>query len=120
MIRIEDICEDGLVAGYRPVPPDPEQVEACRLFVRVLSKRKHKHLRHTSYQLKAYVEMRAKTYISNGAFIKALMLEGFSVSADYPESPNAVFNISARWYQELLAHERAKARMLGKPMPDFL
>lgn len=50
-----------------------------------------------SYVLKGIAERKLDTYIANGDFIAAMILEGFKYKID---APNAYFNISKRSFKK--------------------
>lgn len=88
------VCGYGFTDYYlerypgEPVPPiDPEQVKACRDFIR-------RHTRpdsrgHSSYALKHTVERMYNIYVQNGALIQAAILEGVRWERIRYRGPNA-------------------------------
>jgi hypothetical protein len=84
----------GGVEGPERQPPDAEEVQACRRWIR-------KHVDpsaairedHTSYGFKHLVEETIESYVSNGAFIEAARREGYEIVRDSEGSPNALFNM---------------------------
>lgn len=104
--------------GYASVvytPPEPGQVARCRMWLnRFAEYRRDVNRSITSYGLKHQVESAwadgdpSHTYCSNGAFIMAAALEGFSLELD-GRGPNCRFNIAYR--RKWKAHQR---RTLGR------
>lgn len=98
-------------AGLRPLehedeePPDFDQIETCRQWLRLYANRRQTfNDRAFSYSLKHTVERRFDHYISNGAFIQAAILEGYSCR-QIRTSLNCLFNMSfprkrSRLYEE--------------------
>ena len=82
--------------------PSQEQVELCREWIRQFATRTERinsGYALSSYTLKHLVESWRRhnggnDYISNGAFIEAMMREGFRARRCDVGSPNAVFNAS--------------------------
>lgn len=98
-------------------PPDLGQVVVCRAwFRRAAFPRKSINKAHSSYGLKHAVERSTRMpglayeqidregrgwradsiYVSNGAFIRAAILEGYRVVPCGTENPNAFFNLGIR------------------------
>ena len=89
------ITAEGIVDTAGPLPNEKE-VEMARTWlkekaIRIVNLNKNS----TSYGWKHVAERYAKSYISNGAFIHAAMLEGFKVK-QIEDSKNAYLNISKR------------------------
>ena len=91
---INDVCaygfKDYFVDRYpgEPIRPvDPDQVEACRAFIRDHCREDKRG--HTSYQFKHIVEGFYNRYIQNGAFIVAAILEGKRLERIRLRGPNA-------------------------------
>lgn len=89
------ITAEGIVNTAGPLPDD-KQVEMARKWlkekaIRIASINK----KSTSYGWKHIAEKYVRSYISNGAFIHAAMLEGFKVK-QVEDSQNAYLNISRR------------------------
>lgn len=84
MIQLSDICSYGFrdyyVREYPGKPArevEPGEVELCRIFIREYCK---PHRRgHSSYHFKHVVENYFGTYIGNGSFIAAAIMEGCSM-----------------------------------------
>jgi len=89
-------CRDEIIAriGY---PPDRSQVDICRDWLRAFGE-KTKTIRPSwnSYGLKHVVERWKGTYVSNGAFVAAALLEGYDIAPNGYASLNAYFNLSLR------------------------
>ncbi len=81
MISIDNVCSNGLKHYYkdRPdlssTPPNPEEVELCRDFLRTYCKPSTKG--RGSYPMKHTVERVMGQYVSNGALIVAAIMEGY-------------------------------------------
>lgn len=103
-LKIEDIDCDGVKdrqhAGARVDLKIPvQQIDACRCWLRSFTKpAKRTGGQCTSYNFKHRVEewlgkkKVRDSYICNGAFIVAAILEGYAAYQIWPRSPNAVFN----------------------------
>lgn len=89
-------CRHDLIRriGY---PPNQLQVDLCRDWLRAFGE-KTKTIRPGwhSYGLKHVVERWQGTYISNGAFIAAALLEDYEIVPNGYGSLNAYFNLSLR------------------------
>lgn len=79
------------------------QIGVCRAWIRRWAyRRKSINARRGSYSLKHDVENSVRTpgsedvYVTNGAFIVAALLEGYTVVACSADSLNAFFNIGIR------------------------
>lgn len=75
------------------------EIQLCRIWLRyqVRTQRINKHI--SSYSLKHVVEGctrkgQSREYISNGAFIAAMIIDGWKAQRCAPTSPYAYFNIS--------------------------
>jgi hypothetical protein len=90
------IDDKGLVTDREAgPPPDPEQVKLCREWIREnVGRRKTINHARNSYGLKHVVERVTETYITNGAFIRAALDEGFEIEPCGKK--NAYFNFSYR------------------------
>ena len=76
-------------------PPDPEQVKRCREWIKENGdRRKTINHRRNSYGLKHVGERVTGTYITNGAFIRAALEEGYEIAPS--GKLNAYFNFSFR------------------------
>jgi hypothetical protein len=89
---------DGLEPEVRSQPTaltDPEvrrQIARARSFLRkTCCRTKTMRRKHSSYGLKHEAERWSGAYISNGAFIAAASLEGYTIER---ERPNACFSLS--------------------------
>jgi hypothetical protein len=93
MIKQTDICSYGLKDSFIREhiqdisEPDLEQVNKCREYIKQFLK--YNRRGHSSYGLKHSVEAYYKTYISNGSFIMAALLEGCNIERFNLSSPNA-------------------------------
>ena len=89
------LTAEGIVDTPGPLPDD-KQVEMARTWLKEKAIRIASLNRaSTSYGWKHVAERYAKSYISNGAFIHAAMLEGFKIK-HIEDSQNAYLNISKR------------------------
>lgn len=92
------LTRDGMISSA-PVPiteeTDGEEIAACRQWIRDrLRPRTTINIIHSSYGLKHRVEADLRGwYVSNGAFIVAMLLEGYGMKAAV-NSPNAHFNFA--------------------------
>jgi hypothetical protein len=117
-ISIDDVWFAGLIPEKSPTPnparPADDQVECCREWIRAYcTPRKTMNTKYSSYSLKHVVESwtegkdshykipllrhrwpHSRKYISNGAFIKAALLEGYEARPTAYASDSAYFNIS--------------------------
>lgn len=73
--------------------PDPEQVKQAREVLAQCEQVQTIYKRHSSYGLKHVLERFLGSYISNGAFIQAAILEGYTLDI---VPPNAKINISRK------------------------
>jgi hypothetical protein len=86
-----DVDEYGLGNGN---PPDARQVETCKKWIEEnATKRKSINKDRSSYGLKHDVENATGEYVSNGAFIRAMIDLGYTAKPVGVGSPNANFNI---------------------------
>jgi len=89
-------CRDEIITwiGY---PPNTREVDICRDWLRAYGE-KTKTIRPNwhSYGLKHVVERWRGTYVSNGAFIAAALLEGYNITPNSYANLNACFNPSLR------------------------
>ncbi len=76
--------------------PSPEEIAACRLWLRTYAVPTKTIRPRTSYGYKHHVERWADLYVPNGAFIQAAILEGFRVERIDHTSINAVFALRMR------------------------
>jgi hypothetical protein len=94
MITKDDICTAGLKMYFKDhefhdQPPDSDMVILCRRFIREwLTPAPNCKRPISSYGLKHEVERWAGTYISNGAFIFAALLEGLKQEPTSRFTPN--------------------------------
>jgi len=83
-----------------PRDPEPEQVSACRAWLREFAApTKTIRRERSSYQYKHAVEDSARAlgvslYVSNGAFIVAAIAEGYRLERDDYSSQNALFALT--------------------------
>jgi len=102
-LTLKDITAAGLPTR-RPdqqtgprAAPDAGEVQLCRDWLKAYAEKTNTpRPRSSSYGLKHVVETWAGTYVSNGAFIVAAMLEGYTITPSGPDSLNAHFNMSLR------------------------
>lgn len=117
-ITVDDVWYGGLVPENRPTPnpdrPTADQIACCQEWIRAYcTPRKKENTKYSSYNLKHAVErwtdgqaeytgisMRTykfegneHKYISNGAFIVAAILEGYTATPVRRGSSNACFNM---------------------------
>lgn len=73
-----DLCNAGIRSEPHGSGPDIDdgQVEICRQYLKNVPKAKQLNRSDTSYGLKSLVETKGG-YVTQGAFIKAAILEGF-------------------------------------------
>jgi hypothetical protein len=94
MITENDICTAGLKNYYTNTNyynewPDLEMVKLCRQFIKEwLSPAPNCKRKISSYHLKHEVERWSGSYITNGAFILAAVLEGLHQEPTSLNSPN--------------------------------
>lgn len=91
-----EIDAEGVVWRREKVePPDPEEIRACRLWLRRRA-RKLKTINHkaNSYVLKHWMHSETGAYAGNGAFIAAALSLGYRVH--HERGPNAFFNMGLK------------------------
>ena len=72
------------------------EIDRARAWLRTQQPRLTLNARRSSYGLKHIAERAAGNYISNGAFIAAALLEGWTVKRIPGSNPNAWLNISEK------------------------
>lgn len=116
-IHADGICR----AGCSHEPPNAEQVEACRAWLRTYAQpRKTFNRRSSSYGLKHDVERDSDghLYVSNGAFLKAALLEGYRIEP-IGDGPNGRLNIALPDHPEHSRSARQKDRSRARlPRPQ--
>lgn len=88
-----------LAGGLEKNPQDPELDQVVRArswLVEFAEQRKTINRSFSSYTLKHSAERGTNGYISNGAMIQALLLEGYRLERTDPGSPNAYANVRVR------------------------
>lgn len=122
------VCANGLCAsGCTHGPPNAAQVVLCRAWLRRWTRPSRSLSPRTSYRLKHDVERATahpgvsygqkdrqgrvstseRLYVSNGAFIRAALLEGYRIHACSAGSPNAFLYLALRKAPSSLAEVSA-------------
>lgn len=82
--------------GRRDLLAAIAEIDRARAWLRTQQPRRTLNPRRSSYGLKHIAERATGDYISNGAFIAAVLLEGWKVRRISEISPNARLNISEK------------------------
>jgi len=93
--ELSEICKNGVKLfsplENRSIGPDPLQVDLCIEFIQKYLQPAKKLHRRSSYGWKHVVERWAETYITNGAFIMAALLEGIDQDIIYKSTHTRLF-----------------------------
>ena len=80
-----------------------EEIDAALDWLSRQERRKTINPHWSSYGLKHIAERATGTYIANGSFIAAALMDGWTVKRCASDSPNALLNISERALKKLLS-----------------
>lgn len=112
IVKINDVIANGLVCSRNQhlglVNVDENQVQLCRQFLADKAKSSRVNSQYTSYNFKHWVEKYFESqgkdvYVTNGAFIKAALLEGFRVVRSRVDGLNAQINLDTKELKALYA-----------------